>query len=147
MYSLQRALFRKVFRLLLTMTFWKTLGRECRNQGIRGEELQASKHNGESGFEELIPGFGGSSQPQQQKWRVPLESNHDPSIPSSSMPDPFADLGTTTPAHQSHQSYDDPLKNISGSMNSQSTNTNSFVTGFSFADFMARKVCFLILDH
>ncbi|KAG0479819.1 hypothetical protein HPP92_010677 [Vanilla planifolia] len=104
-------------------------------KGSGEKNSRASKHNGESGFEELIPGFGGSSQPQQQKWRVPLESNHDPSIPSSSMPDPFADLGTTTPAHQSHQSYDDPLKNISGSMNSQSTNTNSFVTGFSFADF------------
>ncbi|KAK8967642.1 Auxilin-related protein 2 [Platanthera guangdongensis] len=110
----------------------ENLGRgmpESKGSGERRSTEKSDKNA--SGFEELIPGFGGST--QQQKRQEP-ENHQNPARTSTTSVDPFVHLQTTS-VHKSFGSYDDPLEQISRSMTSGNTNVRSASVGVVFDDF------------
>lgn len=111
----------------------ENLGRGMPESKGSGERRSTEKSDrNASGFEELIPGFGGSTQPQK---RQEPENHQKPARTSTTSVDPFVHLQTTS-VHQSSGSYDDPLEQISRSMSSGNTNFRSAsVGGVVFDDF------------
>ncbi|XP_020583517.1 auxilin-related protein 1-like [Phalaenopsis equestris] len=113
----------------------ENLGRGMPDAKSSGDRQSLGKKDKDaSGFEELLPGFGVSS--QQQKRQEPAE-NHQKSVKTTTaIPvDPFVDLHATS-VHQSSGSSDDPLEQISQSMSSGGTNIYSAsVGGVGFDDF------------
>ncbi|XP_008800820.2 auxilin-related protein 2-like [Phoenix dactylifera] len=91
------------------------------------------KDQDSSGFEELIPGFGGSS--PLQKREIP-ETNQQKVKPTASTPeDPFVVLETTsTSAYSSSGIFNDPLEHISRTANSGSTKADASASGVIFDD-------------
>ncbi|XP_008807324.2 auxilin-related protein 2-like [Phoenix dactylifera] len=87
-----------------------------------------------SGFEELIPGFGGSSPPHKRE--IPVTNQQKAKPTASTSEDPFVVLETTsTSAYSSSGLFNDPLEHISRTTNSGSTKTgSSSVRGSIFDD-------------
>ncbi|XP_073009007.1 auxilin-related protein 1-like [Typha latifolia] len=109
-----------------------------------GKAMPESKRSEErkedlSGFDELIPGFGGSSPPNLKR-EAPTTNPQKPAIPSAkptaSMSDPFVVLETSsTSAYSSPSLFLDPFENLSRPMNSESTKVDSSsATGRVFED-------------
>ncbi|XP_010914450.1 auxilin-related protein 2 isoform X1 [Elaeis guineensis] len=94
------------------------------SKGANDKRSGEQKDQDLSGFEELIPGFGGSSPPHKRE--IP-ETNQQKAKPTASTSeDPFAVFETTsTSANSSSGLFNDPLEHISRTTNSRSTKTGA----------------------
>ncbi|KAG1365240.1 auxilin-related protein 2 [Cocos nucifera] len=86
-----------------------------------------------SGFEELIPGFGGSSHPDKRE--IPETDQQKVKAAAKNSEDPFVVLETTsTSAYSSSGLFNDPLEDISRTANSGSTKADASASGAIFDD-------------
>lgn len=118
--------------------FLESLGRPPAESKGSGSGRIGDEKEDLTGFEELIPGFGGSSVPRRRE-------SPEASFPSSSVPasksatdvaeDPFVILETSTSANPSPGLFSDPLEQISSHTSYGSSKINdSSVSGGLFDD-------------
>ncbi|KAJ0976277.1 hypothetical protein J5N97_018242 [Dioscorea zingiberensis] len=118
--------------------FLESLGRPAGGSKGSGSGRVGDEKEELTGFEELIPGFGGSSIPQRRE--SPEASFQSSSVPPSKSPtnaeeDPFVVLETSTSANPSPGLFSDPLEQISRHTSHRSTKINdSSVSGGLFDD-------------